>query len=166
MSLQDIPVHNSSTKAHVMFDNGSEITLVSNFFARKNNLPFERATYTMAAMGSKPTTYDSSNNGRIYTVPLVDSKGEIVLVKAHTVESILTEKTGRNQVKLNQNDFPHFSKEVLQEARKSLHNKYVDVLLEILTLLSNLYVSLDLVVKTMQRVVFCIDPGLELDMSF
>ena len=56
MSLQDIPIHNLSTKAHVMFDNGSEITLVLNFFTRKNNLPFEQATYTMAAMGSKPTT--------------------------------------------------------------------------------------------------------------
>ena len=129
MSLQDVPVHNSSIKAHVMFDNGSEITLVSNFFAMKNNLPFERATYTTVVMGSKPTTYDSSNNGRIYTVPLVDSKGEIVLVKAHTVESILMEKTGKNQVKLNQNDFPRFSKEVLQEAGKSLPYKYVDVLI-------------------------------------
>ena len=129
MSLQDIPVCNSSIKARVMFDNGSEITLVSNSFAKKNNLPFERATYTMAAMGSKPTTYDSSKNGRIYTVPLVDSKGEIVFVKAHSVESILTEKTGRNQVKLSHDDFPRLSKEVLQEAAKPLPSKYVDVLI-------------------------------------
>ena len=127
MSLQDIPVHNSSTEACVMFDNGSEITLVSNYFARKNNLPYERATYTMAAIGSKPKTYDSNNNGKIYTVPLVDSKGEIVLVKAHAVESILTEKTGRNQVKLSHDDFPRLSKEVLQEAGKPLPSKYVDM---------------------------------------
>ena len=68
-------------------------------------------------------------NGIIYTVPLVDSKGETVFVKAYSVESILTEKTGRNHVKLNQIDFPCFSKEVLQEAGKSLPNKYVDVLI-------------------------------------
>merc|ERR1711895_277323 len=83
----------------------------------------------MVTLGSKPTTYDSSKNGRIYTVPLVDSKGEIVLVKAHSVESILTEKTGRNQVKLSHDDFPRLSKEVLQEAAKPLPSKYVDVLI-------------------------------------
>ena len=89
MSLQDVPVHKSSAKACVMFDNGSEITLVSNFFARKNNLPYEQATYTLAVIGSKATSYDSNNNGKIYTVPLKDSNGEIVLVKAFAVERIL-----------------------------------------------------------------------------
>ena len=82
MSLQDIPVRNSSIKARVMFDNRSEITLVSNSFARKNNLPHDRATYTLVGIGSKATTYDSNNNGKIYTVPLEDSVGEIVLIKA------------------------------------------------------------------------------------
>ena len=118
----------------------------------------------MAAMGSKPTIYDSSNNGRIYTVPLVDYKEEIILVKAHTVESILTEKTGRNQVKLNQNDFPRFSKEVMQEAGKSLPNKYVDMLI------GNPHLALQPVYQSgfgcqdcaKGR---CLDPGLELDMS-
>ena len=74
-----------------MFDNGLKITLISNFFARKNNLPYERATYTLAGIGSKATTYDSNNNGKIYTVPLEDSDGEIVLVKAYAVERILEE---------------------------------------------------------------------------
>ena len=77
-------------------------------------------------MGTKPTTY---NNGKIYTVPLVDSKGEIVLVKAHSVESILLEKTGRDQVKLSHDDFPHLSKEVLKEAAKPLPSRYVDMLI-------------------------------------
>ena len=112
-----------------MFDNGSEITLVSNFFARKNNLPYERATYTLAGIGSKATTYDSNNNGKIYTVPLKDSNGEIVLVKAFAVERILEEKTGQDEVKFNHEDFPHLSKEVLQEAAKPLPRKYLDILI-------------------------------------
>merc|ERR1712002_849575 len=75
------------------------------------------------------TTYDSNNNGKIYTVPLEDSNGEIVLVKAFAVEKILEEKTGRDEVKFNHEDFPHLSKKVLQEAGKSLPRKYLDLLI-------------------------------------
>ena len=74
-----------------MFDNGSEITLVSSIFIKKNNLPFEQATYTLAGIGINATTY---NYGKIYTVPLVDSNGEIILIKAFSVDTILTEKIG------------------------------------------------------------------------
>ena len=75
MSLQDIPIKNSSSKAQVMFDNGSEITLVSRFFITRNNLPFEEATYTLAGVGSKATTFNSGDNRSIYTVPLMNSNG-------------------------------------------------------------------------------------------
>ena len=102
---------------------------MSNSFARKNNLPYEPATYTLAGIGSKATTYDSNNNGKIYTVPLEDSDGEIVLVKAFAVERILDEKIGREKVKFNHDDFPHLSKDVLQEAAKPLPRKYLDILI-------------------------------------
>ena len=88
MSLLDKPVPNTNMKAQVMFDNGSEITLVSCIFARKNNLPFEQATYTLAGIGSNKTY----NNGKIYTVLLIDSKGDVISVKAFSVDTILTEK--------------------------------------------------------------------------
>ena len=94
-----------------MFDNGSEITLVSSIFAKKNNLPFEQATYNLAVIGSNATTY---NNGKIYTVPLVDSNGEVILVKAFSVNTILTEKIGREEVVFDKEDFPHLSKAVLE----------------------------------------------------
>ena len=109
-----------------MFDNGSEITLVSSIFAKKNNLLFEQATYTLAGIGSNATTY---NNGKIYTVPLVDSNGEVILVKAFSVDTILTEKIGREEVVFNKEDFPHLSKAVLEEAAKPLNKKYLDVLI-------------------------------------
>ena len=65
-------------------------------------------------MGPKPTTY---NNGKIYTVPLVDSNSGSVLVKAFSVDSILVEKVSREEIMLNKEDFPHISK------------KYLDVLI-------------------------------------
>ena len=111
------------TEAQVMFDKGLEITLVSRFFAKRNNLPFEESTYTLAGVGSKATTYNSGENGRIYTVPLMDSNGEIVLVKAFLVENILTDKIGIEEVKFNPRDFPRLSKETLQEAGKPLPRK-------------------------------------------
>ena len=118
MSLQDIPIKNTSSKAWVLFSSGSEITLVSSFFTKRNNLPFKEATYTLAGVDSKATTYNSGENGRIYTVPLMDSNGEIVLVKAFLVENILTDKIGREEVKLNPRDFPHLSQETFQDAGK------------------------------------------------
>ena len=111
-----------------MFYNGSEITLVSSFFTKKNNLPFKEATYTLAGVGSKATTYNSGENGRIYTVPLMDSNGEIVSVKAFLVDNILTDKIGREEVKFNPRDFPRLSKETLQEAGKPLPRKHLDIL--------------------------------------
>ena len=102
MSLQDIPVTNTNKKAWVMFDNGSEITLVSSIFAKKNNLPFEQATYNLAGIWSNATTY---NNGKIFIVPLVDSNGEVILVKAFSVDTNLTEKIGREEVVFNKEDF-------------------------------------------------------------
>ena len=104
-----------------MFHNGSVITLVSSAFAKKNNLPYEEASYTLAGIGSSPTTY---NNSRIYNIPLLDSNQEIVLVKAFSVEKI-----GQEAVKFNKEDFPHILKEVLQEAAKPLAKKHLDILI-------------------------------------
>ena len=92
MSLQDIPIANFDWNARVMFDNGSEILLVSNIFTKKANLPFEEASYTLTGVGSNSTTY---NCGRIYTVPLIDSGGDKILVKAFGVDSILSDRIGR-----------------------------------------------------------------------
>ena len=99
---------------------------MSSIFAKQNNLSFEQATYTLAGIGSNATTY---NNGKIYTVPLVDSNGDVILVKAFSVETIVTEKIGQEEVIFNKEDFPHLSKAVLEEAAKPLNKKYLDVLI-------------------------------------
>ena len=63
------------------------------------------------------------------------------------------------KVKFNPNDFPHLSKDVLQEAAKPLPRKYLDILI------GNPNLPLQPVCQTVPRVTVCIDPGLELDMS-
>ena len=100
-SLQNIPVNNSSIKAQVMFDSSSEISLVSSIFAKRNNLPYEEAMYTLAGVGSKATTYNFGENGRIYSVPLMDSNREVVIIKVFSVENILTEWIQRDEVKFH-----------------------------------------------------------------
>ena len=115
MSLQDIPLHKSRSLAQVMFDNGSEVTLVSSIFAKKNRLPYEEASYTLAGIGSSPTSY---SNGRIYRIPLLDSNKEITYIKAFSVESILSDKIGREAVKFSKKDFRRIPKETLHEAGK------------------------------------------------
>ena len=74
---------------------------------KKTCLPYEEATYTLAGIGSSPTTY---NNGRIYNIPLLDSNQEIIFVKAFSVETILSEKIGQEAVNFNKEDFPHYQK--------------------------------------------------------
>ena len=96
-----------------MFDNGSEITLVSSIFAKKNNLPFEQATYTLAGIGSNATTY---NNRKIYTISLVYPNGEIILVKAFSVDTILTEENRTEGSRLQQG---RFSSSIKSSLRRS-----------------------------------------------
>ena len=59
----------------------------------------------------------------------MDSNGGVVTVKAFSVENILTEQIGRDEVKFNQKDFPRISKDDLQEARKPLPRIYLDLLI-------------------------------------
>ena len=80
----------------------------------------------MAGIGSNATTYI---NGKIYTVPMVDSNGDVILVKAFSVKTILTEKIGQEEVVFNKEDFPHLSKSVLEEAAKPLYKKYLDIII-------------------------------------
>ena len=64
MSLQDGPVKIFSTKGQVVFDNGLELTLISSFFTKKNNL-YQEATYSISGIGGGATTFSSGVKGRI-----------------------------------------------------------------------------------------------------
>ena len=45
-----------------MFDNGYELTLVSRFFTKGNNLHYEDTTYTLAGVGGTATIYDAGED--------------------------------------------------------------------------------------------------------
>ena len=126
--MQDIPVFASST-TRTLFDNGSELTLVSSIFAKKNNLPYEEATYTLAGVGGAEKTYHAGKGGRVYTVPLMSSSGEQINVKALSVEVILPGKKGREKLNLNPKKFPHIPVRNLKEAEKCLPRKHLDLLI-------------------------------------
>merc|ERR1712089_65792 len=56
-------------------------------------------------------------------------KYNFFFVKAFSMDSILSEKIGQEEVVFNKEDFPHISKEILQEAAKPLARKYLDILI-------------------------------------
>ena len=62
LSLQDIPVSGYSHTARVMFDNGSEVTLITHVFARKAKLSYKDASYSIAGIGNESTVCD---NGKV-----------------------------------------------------------------------------------------------------
>ena len=109
-----------------MFDNGSEITLITHIFARKAGLTHEDASYAIAGIGSNSTVCEK---GKIYNVPLLDSEGNKILIKAFGVDQILSEKIGRDQVTFNEDEFPDVPNEVLIKVGKALPKKYLDILI-------------------------------------
>ena len=48
-------------------------------------------------------------NGRIYSVPLVESNDEIFIIIELSFEKVLKAKIGREEVKFNLRDFPNLS---------------------------------------------------------
>ena len=99
MSLQDVSIKNSSIKARTIFDNGSYLTIVSSFFTNKNNFSYEKATYTISGVGGAEFTFESGSKEKIYYIPLKEINGDTVVIKAFTVDSILSEKIGQEKVK-------------------------------------------------------------------
>ena len=95
----------------------------------KNNFSYEEATYTISRVGGAESTFESGSKGKIYDIPLQEINGDTVVIKAFTVDSILSGKIGQERVKLNPEDFPHLTKEELQEATKSLPKKHLDILI-------------------------------------
>ena len=47
----DVNLKDSSAKASTIFDNWSELTLISSIFAKKNNLPYDESTYSISGVG-------------------------------------------------------------------------------------------------------------------
>ena len=61
-------------------------------------------------------------------MPLIDSSGHKIIVKAFGVNHILADKIGCEEVKFKKEDFPGLSKAVLVEAAKALPKRFLDIL--------------------------------------
>ena len=61
----------------VLFDNGSEVTLVRNAFAKKAGYKWQPATYTLAGVGGQAQTYTDTN----WSVVLQDNEGKTKVIK-------------------------------------------------------------------------------------
>lgn len=61
---------------------------------------FEWATYSLSGVGGQSTIFKVRYISRIYTVPLITSKGDTLTMKAFSVVSVLSEKIGKGYRKI------------------------------------------------------------------
>ena len=69
--MQDIEVRRGPRgliTLRVLYDNGSEVTLIRNAFAKKARFKWQPATYTLVGVGGQAQTYSNTNVGRLWSV--------------------------------------------------------------------------------------------------
>ena len=95
MSLQDVVVDKASRKeARVLFDNGSQMTLVKNSFCIEQGYPCQPQSYSIIGVRGNVQHYNAGEDGFLWTVPLVQMSGEVNTVQAFGVNQILRDKIG------------------------------------------------------------------------
>lgn len=105
--VQDVMIKNKET-ARVLFDGGSEITLVQEGFAKQRKLSWRPADYTLQGIGSSPIVYISISNGKVDTFPIVTMLGERIKLQAYGVNEIITKEIQRDQRILKKSMLPYF----------------------------------------------------------
>ena len=91
MCVQDIPAICSSgsdrklTNARVLFDLGSQTTLVRDQFAERAGWHYTKAQYSLAGIGTSSKTIQ----GKLWNITLKDKEGKIHITKGYGVPSIL-----------------------------------------------------------------------------
>ena len=73
--------------ARILFDSGSQITLVTNKFAVQAGWTYSRAKYSLAGIGKKAKVVC----GKLWNISLKDNKGKVHTIKAYGVPLILQE---------------------------------------------------------------------------
>ena len=126
MSVQDVPVQSMffQAEARVLFDNGSEISLARNEFCQSQGFSYETVNYGLVGVGGNIEEYSSSNGGKLWTVPLINTKGEQEVVKAYGVPDILSVPIGQDKFPGGEKIFPN----VNMRAFNALPEKKLDLL--------------------------------------
>ena len=73
--------------ARILFDSGSQTTLVLNNFAEQAGCTYSKAKYFLAGIGKKAKVVC----GKLWNISLKDNKGKVHTIKAYGVLSILQE---------------------------------------------------------------------------
>ena len=93
LCVQDVPVISKSrckkgdNTARILFDSGSQTTLVRNKFAEQAGWSYSKARYSLAGIGANAKTI----YGKLWNISLKDNEGNVHITKAYGVTSILQE---------------------------------------------------------------------------
>ena len=94
LCVQDVPVvSNSRCKqgditARLLFDSGSQTTLVRNKFAEQAGWSYSKAQYSLAGIGATAKTI----HGKLWNISLIDNEGNAHITKGYGVTYILEEE--------------------------------------------------------------------------
>ena len=116
--MQDIEIKRrprGQMTVRVLFDNGSEVTLVRNAFAMKARFKWQPATYTLAGVGRQAQSYSATNGGRLWSVVLQDNESKTEGIEALGVPKILGDTVGQGSYRELAKRFPDVSLWVFKE---------------------------------------------------
>ena len=114
LCVQDVPVICSSDSgrkvatARILFDSGSQTTLVRDKFAEQAGWSYSKAQYSLAGIGTSSKTIQ----GKLWDITLKDSKDGIHLTKGYGVPSILQNNWSFPSIKELAGKFPNIPSEV------------------------------------------------------
>ena len=94
--------------ARILFDSGSQTTLVTNKFAEQAGWSYSKAQYSLSGIGASAKTIQ----GKLWNISLKDNEGNVHVTKAYGVTSILEEDWVFPGVSDLADQFPNIPKDV------------------------------------------------------
>ena len=113
LCVQDILVVSKSrckkgdSSVRVLFDSGSQTTLVRNKFAEQAGWSYSKARYSLAGIGDKAKTI----YGKLWNISLKDNKGKVHTTKSYGITSTLQEDQAFPAINEVAAQFPNIPKD-------------------------------------------------------
>ena len=109
------------TNARVLFDLGSQTTLVRDQFAEQAGWNYTKAQYSLAGIGTSSKVIQ----GKLWNITLKDREGKIHITKGYGVPSILQKDWSFPAIKEVAGQFPNIPAEVFS----AQDSKQLDILI-------------------------------------
>ena len=94
--------------ARILFDSGSQTTLVTNKFAEQAGWSYSKAQYSLSGIGASAKTI----HGKLQNISLKDFEGKMPVAQAYGVTSILEEEWAYPAIKDLEAQFQNIPKDV------------------------------------------------------